>query len=692
MGHDVFINHSSKDNTCANALVGHLERAGIRCWVAPRDLQPGANLAGSLLTAVAGSKLMVVVLSANSTSLPHILRLVERAAHDAIPIVALRIMPVDLSAGLQKFVKQSELIDAIGETFDTHLPRVTESIKHRLSHAPATAAVPPRAAVTAKEPPIPGLKAVTVPTFASLGTKEQPAPTAVVKAEVRSLPAADSAASAAVKTPPAPPKSKKRLQWVIGAVVLLAAAIVGSVVHFHSRSSAKLHPFPLVRAIPEPATAPAAPPTSTQPVFLASNASRDQRLKLLQLLAENNQLTPDQAAMASALLSGSPGSLSAYELARLTDVNNALEGRLPIPELAHSLDAMKHRQSKIDSLLATARANDNEDHDQAALAALNELLTLKPDDAAAVQLRDKINRYAPAKQHRMQQQAVEKAAADRRAKVESMLATALDDNDSGRGREGLALLEQVLKLDPANSSALSLRGTIGRSLKQSNSIGMTFAYIPAGTFLMGSPDAEPGRSADEVQHGVTLTKSFFLATTPVTQAQWAAVTGKRPSNFQGDDSPVEQVSYDEAVQFCVKLSMKEAKPYRLPTEAEWEYACRAGTTTPFNNGSDETALDDAAWYEANSGEQTHPVASKKPNAWGLYDMLGNVWQWCGDWYGEYPHEATTDPHGSSNPRDRVMRGGSWNDPMERCRSARRRYSAPDARYFAIGFRVALDAE
>ncbi len=221
----------------------------------------------------------------------------------------------------------------------------------------------------------------------------------------------------------------------------------------------------------------------------------------------------------------------------------------------------------------------------------------------------------------------------------------------------------------------------GPQMKIKNSLGMTFVYIKPGTFTMGSPQDEPGRDSDENQHKVTLTKGFYMQTTEVTQAQWRAVMGKSPSHFKncGIDCPVERVSWNLVQNFISKLNKRERNiTYRLPTEAEWEYAARAGSPTAFANGgiSDtkcnyDDNLADMGWYCGNSNRKTHPVAQQRSNAWGLYDMHGNVWEWCQDWFGDYPSESVIDPTGPSVGLFRVIRGGSWSSEASSCRSADR---------------------
>ena len=239
--------------------------------------------------------------------------------------------------------------------------------------------------------------------------------------------------------------------------------------------------------------------------------------------------------------------------------------------------------------------------------------------------------------------------------------------------------------------------------KTSNALGMEFVYIPSGTFTMGSPVDEPGRYGNEQQHQVTLTKRFYMQTTQVTQGQWKVVMGSNPSTFQncGENCPVETVSWKDIQEFIARLNEKESgKRYRLPTEAEWEYAARAGSTTAFANGGitelkcgKDPSLDAMGWYCGNSDKKTHPVAQKDPNTWGLYDMHGNVWEWCQDWYGEYPSGAVTDPKGPAKNilraffAYRVLRGGSWGDPAGYCRSTIRCWNHPDNRFNIFGFRL-----
>ncbi len=234
-----------------------------------------------------------------------------------------------------------------------------------------------------------------------------------------------------------------------------------------------------------------------------------------------------------------------------------------------------------------------------------------------------------------------------------------------------------------------------------NSIGMKFVHIAPGSFMMGSSlkpseiASKYGGSAewydDEIpQHSVTLTKAFYIQTTEVTQGQWKTIMGNNPSGFDycGKNCPVEKVSWHDVQKFIEKLNKKEGtNKYRLPTEAEWEYACRAGSTTVFYFGSFKEELNSFAWNSSNSSEWTHSIRQKKPNAWGLYDMHGNVGEWCSDWYGDYTSDSMTDPVGPEKGNQRVFRGGSWRNIARFCRSAYRYGVDPNYRRPTGGFRV-----
>ena len=239
-----------------------------------------------------------------------------------------------------------------------------------------------------------------------------------------------------------------------------------------------------------------------------------------------------------------------------------------------------------------------------------------------------------------------------------------------------------------------------------NTIGMKLKLIPVSTFLMGSLEDETDRDDNEHQHNVTVSKVFFIQTTEVTQGQWKAVMGTEPWKGksyvkEGPNYPATYISWDDAVAFCKKLSSNEGKTYRLPTEAEWEYACRAGTKTAWSFGNDEKELGDYAWYKENTadiGEQyAHQVRLKKPNAFGLYDMHGNVWEWCHDYYGEdyYKQSPAKDSTGPTQGSLRVFRGGSWDFRTGYTRSAKRGSNVADNRgddVGRLGFRLVRELE
>ncbi|MGO8751876.1 MAG: formylglycine-generating enzyme family protein, partial [Thermoguttaceae bacterium] len=240
-------------------------------------------------------------------------------------------------------------------------------------------------------------------------------------------------------------------------------------------------------------------------------------------------------------------------------------------------------------------------------------------------------------------------------------------------------------------------------------VKLDMVLIPAGEFKMGSGESAEDTvaffnktygegflkadffKAEHPQHRVRITKPFYLGKYLVTQEQWEAVMGSNPSEFKGPNNPVEKVSWEDCQQFLGKLNAKSAAgggKFQLPSEAQWEYACRAGSKTKYCFGDDKSKLGEYAWYDANSGNTTHPVGGKKPNAWGLYDMHGNVCEWCQDWWGRdyYAKSPADDPTGAATGSDRVFRGGGWGGPAWGCRSALRIHGEPGLRAY-LGLRV-----
>ena len=273
---------------------------------------------------------------------------------------------------------------------------------------------------------------------------------------------------------------------------------------------------------------------------------------------------------------------------------------------------------------------------------------------------------------------------------------------AARGRKQVAELIRAKE-----SGSLATRSSDAIPLVMTNSIGMELRLIKAGSFQMGST-----KSADQLatlfeedveyfkdefpRHRVTISQDFRLGVTAVTQSEWQSVMNTQPWSGEknvkeGTDYPATYVSWDDAVEFCRKLSAKEGVTYRLPTEAEWEYACRAGSESMYSFGDSPELLEEYAWFDENARDIdekfAHRVRQKRPNAWGLHDMHGNVWEWCSDWYDCYQSSPQVDPGGPASGSLRVDRGGSWYDFARGCRSAHRDRGTPDYRHDILGFRV-----
>jgi formylglycine-generating enzyme required for sulfatase activity len=221
-----------------------------------------------------------------------------------------------------------------------------------------------------------------------------------------------------------------------------------------------------------------------------------------------------------------------------------------------------------------------------------------------------------------------------------------------------------------------------------NGVSFNMAGVEGGTFMMGATSEQTGAYSDEKPvHFVTLS-DYYIGETEVTQELWIAVMGTNPSSFTGNTRPVEQVSWDDCRTFISKLNALTGENFRLPTEAQWEFAARGGNKSRGNLYSGGNSLGDVVWYYENSGNKTHAVKTKSPNELGLYDMSGNVWEWCRDWYGGYSSAAVTNPTGPASRTYCVNRGGCWNSDASNCRAANRYIYAPGARFSTLGFRLA----
>lgn len=260
--------------------------------------------------------------------------------------------------------------------------------------------------------------------------------------------------------------------------------------------------------------------------------------------------------------------------------------------------------------------------------------------------------------------------------------------------QGCCVTVNLSETSPTLQDAIQARTDVtappkALSLDLGSGVKMDLVLIRPGSFVMGS---EAGESREHIRR-VTITKPFYLGKYEVTQEQWQAVTGGNPSNFRASGNPVECISWNDCQDFVKKLSAKfPGAEFRLPTEAEWEYACRAASASEFYFGDNEANLGEYAWYAENSEQKTHLVGQRNPNAWGLYDMHGNVWEWCSDWYGDkYSDGDATNPLGAPSGAERVLRGGSWTVPPTMCRSAFRLKLDPTYRNFSNGLRVCRPA-
>jgi formylglycine-generating enzyme required for sulfatase activity len=254
----------------------------------------------------------------------------------------------------------------------------------------------------------------------------------------------------------------------------------------------------------------------------------------------------------------------------------------------------------------------------------------------------------------------------------------------------VAIIAIMVALDHKKDNTKSGLDSNSQSIEiTANGVTFKMIKVDGGTFTMGATTEQQKPVADEKPTHQVKLSSYYIGETVVTQALWVAVMGSNPSEFKGSNLPVESVSWDDCQRFISKLNNITGKHFRLPTEAEWEFAARGGNKSNGYQYAGSNTLSDVAWYKENSYNQTHSVMAKNPNELGLYDMSGNVWEWCQDWKGFYGYSSVTNPPGVTSGHERVFRGGCWTANARSCRTANRSGNTPDGRYYNLGFRLAM---
>ncbi|MGQ0628547.1 MAG: SUMF1/EgtB/PvdO family nonheme iron enzyme [Phycisphaerales bacterium] len=716
--HEVFLSHSSRDKTAADAVCHALEEAGTRCWVAPRDVQPGVPYASSILDAIEGCALMVVMVSKDANDSEHVAREVELGARHRRPLLPIRIDSVEPSRELTFFLGRAHWLDAMSPPFAAHLALIVKSVQ----------GIVPRESAAARS---------------------ASGPVAPVSASARAAPPPPSG--------PTPPRPRARL-WAVGGVLLLAvvALVAFAVVKSRPPKGPGETGLPVAAAVKltladvaplkinttqkrDVVNLAKSPPDALRP--LIDEMEREWKTAELYFsrdaFAEAKGAYERADAAAERVLKGVADHAAKNAREGAVAAMTPLEPDKADPAVVPGLSEAKQRLAEGDALRSAKPAEaagqyaKAEESAKAATTALAEARKKALEERQAEEAR-KAAEALKAEEARKAAEAKKaeddgKAARAREAATTAISVLAGDKAEPGAAAAlaeanrqlglgdderkaaplkaaGLYRLAEVAALNGAAVVSEARKAEEARNRKTgdtiTNSIGAVMVFISPGTFTMGTPATEADRGADETQHQVTLTRGFYLGKTEVTQAQWRAVMGNDPSNFKGDTLPVEKVSWDDCAEFCRKLSAKEGKKYRLPTEAEWEYACRAGTTTPFSFGATITPqqvnFDGNFTYGGSAKgldrQKTVAAGSLPANPWGLHEMHGNVWEWCSDWYGESPARGATNPTGPEQGEHRVLRGGSWTDDPHYCRAGDRGRIAPDYRNTGIGLRLALDSE
>jgi formylglycine-generating enzyme required for sulfatase activity len=728
MAHDVFVSHSSKDKPAADAVCAVLEAQGIRCWVAPRDIIPGRDWGESIVEAIKGARVMVLIFSANANNSEHIKREVERAANWRIPIIPLRIEDVVPTASLEYFLSTPHWLDAFTPPLENHLQHLAQVVRQILGVAPAetsfvpaplVGAIAPEKTGAQKAPPVRSgrfkpawlVAAAAFALLLGLGgwyfgmyRPELQRSAAAVAGQaqrevlgwVSGLPlmASDNEIAAV---------SEKVELYVKTAPAERAAEVLTALEKHRSQILAERERVRLANARGGLIIRTDPPGAEVRVGGFAVEKGPQVTLKEVKIgkygvtviapgyedFRADVDVKENDFAELRATLVRSTGTLQiesappglAYGLQGETPERLERSGRTPA-KLADlptgSYRVTVQRDGWPQPVVETAVVERQKTTLISAEIAAGTLI-ITSDPAGAVILQNgKEVAHTPWRSESVPGD----YAFEIRLKgyeVASISGTLAAKNEL---RLNAALEKQVLS-GPSQGQAWTVP-----------KLNLEMAYIWPGTFTMGSPVSEIIYKEEHPQTQVTLTRGYWLGKTEVSQAQWEALMGSNPSGFKEADRPVETVSWDDVMGFCRKLTERErwagrlpgGYEYTLPTEAQWEYACRAGTTGPYGGDGN---LDDMGWYYGNSGQTTHRVGQKQANAWGLYDMHGNVSEWCLDWFVYYPGGSVRDPTGPSSGLFRVCRGGSWGSFNILCRSAFRGPADPRLTGTSLGFRLAL---
>ena len=419
-------------------------------------------------------------------------------------------------------------------------------------------------------------------------------------------------------------------------------------------------------------------------------------LELDQLLEQIERREGLQTGQAQDILAEATRCFDQSDDGRVLQLIGTIPARFLTTELQNLQDQAERRVKRVQELGRLIQTAQNEDQHDGLLAWVDEYLTYRPADSSIARLGEELRQ-----QHRTEKfdrrQSIHRTQQSRQVTTWLLvlslivilvgLAFATFYNNPWQQQ---GPIEKEPREPPPNKWVTDAKANLLAKQSLLNSIDMVLVPVTAGRFEMGEENAD----SDNSQHLVIISKDFYLGSYEVTQEQYQQVMGNNPSRFPSPQHPVENVSWQDAQDFCLKLSRRESAAkfhYRLPTEAEWEYACRSGQKTVFNFGDDRQLIHQYAWYDDNAAGQTHQVGTKRPNGWHLFDMHGNVMEWCQDWYQEtyYQSSPQQDPHGPKGAEERVMRGGSWELPSLFCGSAQRFKLKPKTRSATVGFRVVL---